>query len=72
MYNTMWQQAAAEGITVVVATGDSGSAGCDNPDANQPAEFGLAVSGEASTPYNVAVGGTDFNDLNNPTTYWTI
>lgn len=69
-YDTEWQQAAAEGITVVAATGDSGSAGCDNPDVNQPAEFGLAVNGTASTPYNVAVGGTDFNDLNNPTTYW--
>jgi subtilase family serine protease len=70
MYNRIWQQAAAEGITVVIATGDSGSAGCDDPSENQPAEFGLAVSGEASTPYNVAVGGTDFNDLNNPTNYW--
>jgi hypothetical protein len=69
-YNAEWQQAAAEGITVVVATGDSGSAGCDDPNANQPAQFGLAVNGVASTPYNVAVGGTDFNDLNNPTSYW--
>jgi len=29
-YNALWQQAAAEGITVVVAAGDSGSAGCDS------------------------------------------
>lgn len=71
MYNTMWQQAAADGITVVVATGDSAAAGCDNPNANEPAQYGLAVTGEASTPYDVAVGGTDFNDLNNPTTYWS-
>jgi hypothetical protein len=28
------------------------------------------VSGIASTPYNVAVGGTDFQDAFNPTTYW--
>ena len=28
------------------------------------------MSGVASTPYNVAVGGTDFNDALNPTTYW--
>ncbi len=25
-YNTLWEQAAAQGITVVIATGDSGSA----------------------------------------------
>jgi hypothetical protein len=74
-YNTVWQQAAAEGITVLVASGDNGSAGCDidqvNGPPSQPAEFGLEVNGIASTPYNVAVGGTDFNDLNNPTSYFT-
>ncbi len=71
-YNAVWQQAAAEGITAFVSSGDNGSAGCDNHDAAAPApaEFGLQVSGFASTPYNVAVGGTDFNDLSNPTTYW--
>ncbi|HXN71211.1 MAG TPA: Ig-like domain repeat protein [Candidatus Acidoferrales bacterium] len=71
-FSSMWQQAAAQGITVIIAAGDSGSAGCDSHD-NQPpapAEFGLQVSGFASTPYNVAVGGTDFNDLANPSTFW--
>jgi subtilase family serine protease len=70
-YNALWQQAAAEGITVSVAAGDSGSAGCDrNAGTQGPAQLGLSVSGFSSTPYNVAVGGTDFNDLQNPTTYW--
>lgn len=70
-YNQIWQQAAAQGITVMVATGDSGSAVCDrNAGTQGGAEFGLSVSGFASTPYNVAVGGTDFNDLLDPTTYW--
>ncbi len=57
-----WRQAAAQGITVVVSSGDTGSAGCDSGDATQ-ATGGLAVSGFASTPYNVAVGGTDFDAL---------
>jgi len=73
-YNNEWQQAAAEGITVIVSTGDNGSAGCDVDEVSgpptQPAQFGLQVNGLASTPYNVAVGGTDFNDLNNPFLYW--
>jgi subtilase family serine protease len=64
-----WKQAAAEGITVVVSTGDTGSAGCDS-DTEPIAQYGIAVNGVASTPYNVAVGGTDFNDATNPTTYW--
>ena len=58
-----WEQAAAQGISVTVSTGDSGSAGCDNPNTETVASDGLAVSGLASTPYNIAVGGTDFNVL---------
>jgi Pro-kumamolisin, activation domain/Bacterial Ig-like domain (group 3) len=70
-YNALWQQAAAQGITVLTASGDSGSAVCDrNAGTQGAAQFGLSVSGFSSTPYNVAVGGTDFNDLQNPLTYW--
>lgn len=73
-YNTLWQQASAQGITVFISAGDGGSAGCDNFDAQSPApaQYGLQVSGYASTPYNVAVGGTDFNDFSDPATYWSI
>jgi subtilase family serine protease len=74
MFNSMWQQAATDGITVVVSTGDTGAASCENPtpgaNVQQPATTGLAVSGIASTPFNVAVGGTDFNQLNNQSTFW--
>jgi Pro-kumamolisin, activation domain/Bacterial Ig-like domain (group 3) len=71
-YNAVWQQAAAQGITAFVSAGDAGSAGCDSQDnpSPAPAEFGLQVSGFASTPYNVAVGGTDFNDLGKDSIYW--
>src|SRR6202795_3981335 len=75
-YNALWEQAASQGITVVVSTGDSGSAGCD-PTAAFPNEAtnGLAVSGLASTPFNVAVGGTDFDASAQPVTppnpYWS-
>jgi subtilase family serine protease len=60
-----WQQASAAGISVVVATGDSGSANCDlnNPTTSSSATNGLQVSGFASTPYDIAVGGTDYNSL---------
>jgi subtilase family serine protease len=73
-YNAMWEQAAAEGITVVVSTGDTGSAGCDSPATEDAATLGLAVSGIASTPFNVSTGGTDFDPSAEPVTppnqYW--
>jgi hypothetical protein len=71
-YNALWQQAAAQGITVFISAGDSGAAGCDDFAAQSPspAQYGLEVSGYASTPYNVAVGGTDFNEWVDPTKYW--
>jgi len=61
--NGLWQQAAAQGITVAVSTGDSGSAGCDDADTENDATGPLAVNGLASTPYNIAVGGTDYDVL---------
>ncbi|HEU5339928.1 MAG TPA: Ig-like domain repeat protein [Edaphobacter sp.] len=69
-YSTLWQQAAAEGITVVVASGDSGAAGCD---ASGPeyATNGLGVNGLSSTPNNIAVGGTDFYMPNGGAAYWS-
>ena len=57
------QQAAAQGISVTVSAGDGGSAGCDDFDTATVAQYGLAVSGMASTPYAIAVGGTDFDGL---------
>lgn len=69
-YNALWQQAAAQGISVFVSSGDSGSAGCDSPASHTPASRGLGVNGLASTPYNVAVGGTQFADSVSPAAWW--
>jgi pro-kumamolisin-like protein/Big-like domain-containing protein len=74
-YSSLWQQAAAEGITVVVSAGDNGPAACDDPNAEKsiPADgkSHLGVSGIASTPYNIAMGGTDFDQAGNQTPkYW--
>ncbi len=69
--NSLYQQAVMEGVSVFVSSGDEGAASCD---ANLPnATHGIGVSGWASTPYNVAVGGTDFADMlnGNTATYWS-
>ena len=72
---TLWEQAAAQGITVVVSAGDSGSAGCDDPNLPAPnaAQAGAFVNGVGSTPFNVAAGGTDFDitAANYQATYWS-
>jgi subtilase family serine protease len=68
-YNALWQQASAQGITVFISSGDQGSAVCDRGE--QSAQDGLAVNGFGSTPYNVSVGGTDFNDLTTTARYWS-
>jgi hypothetical protein len=65
-YKNLWAQAAAQGITVVAASGDSGPAGCDS--GGESSGSGRAVSGLASTPYDVAVGGTQFDE--GAGTYW--
>jgi large repetitive protein len=63
LINSLWQQAAAQGISVFVASGDQGAAGCDpNAPSPNPAQGGLAVNGLASTPFNTAVGGTQFDE----------
>ncbi|HWZ62431.1 MAG TPA: protease pro-enzyme activation domain-containing protein [Steroidobacteraceae bacterium] len=71
--NSAFQQAATEGITVTVSTGDVGAnqvgaastAGCmsgtDEGQQGDVASKGLAVNALASTPYTLSVGGTDFD-----------
>ncbi len=69
-YNAAFQQAAAEGVSVFVAAGDGGGAHCDT---GLPAAMhGVGVNAFASTPYDVAVGVTDFSDTYSSTnsTYW--
>lgn len=68
--SAMAEQAAAQGITYIVSTGDDGATGCDDPN-TAPAIYGLAVNYLASTPFNVAVGGTMFNENGQDTKYWS-
>ena len=71
-WDTLFQQAAAEGISVFVSSGDSGASGCDaafsappaSPQANSPNYI-------CSSSYATCVGGTEFNDSANPSLYWS-
>ena len=57
-YYNSYQQGVAEGTTIFVSSGDEGAV-CDR---GAIARYGIGVSGFASTPFDVAVGGTDFGD----------
>ncbi len=59
-WNTLWAQAAAQGITSFVSAGDSGAAACD--DSSALVGTRVNVNGIASTPNNIAVGGTQFDE----------
>jgi subtilase family serine protease len=67
-YNSLWEQAASEGMSVFVASGDSGAAGCE-AGVNTKGS-GNAVNGMCSSPYATCVGGTEFNEGANSAQYW--
>ena len=64
-FRAVAQQAAAQGITWITASGDQGAAACDYGAA--VATHGPAVSFPADIPEIVAVGGAEFNE---PATAW--
>ena len=68
-YNSLWKQAAAQGQTVLVASGDSGAAGCDRS-GSTTAKAGKGVNGICSSPYATCVGGTEFVEGSNRGQYW--
>jgi uncharacterized protein (TIGR03437 family) len=69
-FRAVAQQASAQGITWLAASGDSGAAGCDPAFSSAQATQGLAVSYPASIPEVTAVGGTMFNETSGPGPYW--
>ena len=65
-YNSLWQQAASEGISAFVSSGDSGAAGCYG--GSSTSASGTGVNGLCSSPYSTCVGGTEFSEGSG--TYW--
>jgi subtilase family serine protease len=65
------QAAAAEGITTLVSSGDSGAAGCDTSFVKAPATQTASINFICSSTYVTCVGGTEFNDTANPSIYWS-
>ena len=70
--SALYQQAAAEGVSVFASAGDAGAAICDQGQSLNASTHGISVNAWASTAYNVAVGGTDFSSTLDGTSgmYW--
>jgi subtilase family serine protease len=70
-FSNAYQQGVAEGMSIFVSAGDEDASECD---AGEPTTtHGIGVNAFASTPYNVAVGGTDVSDTYSGvnSTYWS-
>jgi subtilase family serine protease len=70
-YEKVYQQGAAEGVSIFVSSGDEDGASADETSVST---HGIGVSAFTSTPYNVSVGGLDlaYTALGaNPSAYWS-
>jgi pseudomonalisin len=65
--DTMWRQAASQGISVFVSSGDSGVSMCDGMTSTTGT---IADVNSICSPSVTCVGGTQFNDTASPATYW--
>ena len=67
-YEPVAQQANAQGITILSASGDAGAAGCDAQGLDPFATRGEAATFPSNLPEVTGVGGTAFNEGNG--SYW--
>jgi pseudomonalisin len=70
-YDSVFSQAAAEGISVFVSSGDTGVAGCDGSYSVPPPSQITSASYICASSYATCVGGTEFADTANPNAYWS-
>jgi len=70
-FDQLFQQAAAEGISVFVASGDGGVAGCEPLDSTPSTTQVVSTNTLCASGYVTCVGGTEFGDQANPTAYWS-
>ena len=71
VWDTLFSAAAAEGISVMVSSGDSGAAGCDGDSSTLPVTQTASINYICSSSYVTCVGGTEFADASSAGTYWS-
>ena len=70
-WDTLFSQGAAEGISIFVASGDAGAAGCDAYFQPPPENQIASPNYICSSSYSTCVGGTEFADFSDPSKYWS-
>jgi pseudomonalisin len=70
IWDSVFSQAAAEGISALASSGDSGVAGCDSHGVAPPATQFASPNYICSSSYVTCVGGTQFADAASPNGYW--
>lgn len=68
-YSTIWAEAASQGQSALISSGDSGAAGCNG--GSNTTGSGRGVNGLCSSLYSTCVGGTEFNEGSNASQYWS-
>lgn len=63
--NTLFEQAATQGQTILESSGDAGEDGCAGH-ASNPVSPVLSAQAEEANPYVLSVGGTTIDDATNP------
>lgn len=67
-YNSLWEQAASEGITSIISSGNTGaSCGSSASITGNP----VGVNGLCTSPYSTCVGGTEFTESIHPQPFRT-
>ncbi|MET0225118.1 MAG: S53 family peptidase, partial [Dokdonella sp.] len=67
----LFAQAEMEGISVFVASGDGGVAGCASLDATPTGTETASTNALCSSSHVTCVGGTEFADAAHPSAYWS-
>jgi subtilase family serine protease len=70
-WDALFTQAAAEGISAFVASGDAGAAGCGNPNSTPVSNQSAGINSLCASTNVTCVGGTEFADFADPTAYWS-
>jgi subtilase family serine protease len=70
--DSLFQQAAAEGISVFVSAGDSGVDDCMTHGMAPLATGSPSINYLCASTYVTCVGGTEFADSADPTAYWSL